>query len=313
MEPGYLKLYESGELDERIEKLYKILESCELCPRKCKVNRLKGERGYCRSGEELIVSAIHPHFGEEDPLVGPGRFFGAGGSGTIFLTNCNLGCIYCQNYEISHLGQGSPMSIEEVARGMILLQNMGCYNINFVTPTHFTPQLVKAIKAAIPKGLRIPIVYNCGGYENVETIKLLEGIVDIYMPDIKYSDSQNAKKYSNAPDYFERCKEAVKEMYRQVGDLKLDHRGIAERGLLIRHLILPNDLAGSWEVLKFIAEEISKDSYVNIMFQYRPMFKAKEYEELNRRPLLSEYNRAIDMALELGLHRGFRRELLLRV
>ncbi len=313
MEPGYLELYRSGELERRIEQLYHILESCELCARKCRVNRLKGETGYCRSGAELLVSAAHPHFGEEDPLVGPGRFQGIGGSGTIFLTNCNLGCLYCQNYEISHLGQGSPMSPEELAQWMVRLQQRGCYNINWVTPTHFTPQLVKSLKFAIELGLRVPIVYNCGGYENVETIKLLEGIVDIYMPDIKYSASEPARKYSNAPDYFERCKEAVKEMHRQVGDLKLDRRGIAWRGLLIRHLILPNDLAGSEQVLRFIAEEISRDSYVNLMFQYRPMFRASEFPELDRRPHLSEYNRAVDIALKLGLHRGFRREYLLSI
>jgi putative pyruvate formate lyase activating enzyme len=312
MEPSYLKLYQSGELDQRIEELYKILQSCELCPRKCKKNRLQGEKGYCRSGKDLVVSAIHPHFGEEEPLVGQSRFVGRGGSGTIFLTNCNLGCVYCQNFDISHLGQGQAVTCEELARGMMELQNMGCHNINFVTPTHFTPQLVKSIKVAIEKGLRVPIVYNCGGYEDVNTIRLLEDIVDIYMPDMKYSDAENAKKYSNAPDYFERCCEAIKEMHRQVGDLKLDHRGIAQRGLLIRHLVLPNDIAGSRKVSKFIADEISKDSYVNVMFQYRPMYKAREYEEINRRPLLSEYNKAIDIALELGLHRGFRREYLLK-
>jgi len=306
MEPSYLKLYRSGELDRRIDSLYSILESCQLCPRGCKKNRLKDEKGYCRSGKDLVVSAIHPHFGEEKPLVG------RGGSGTVFLTNCNLGCIYCQNYEISHLGQGRPLTCHELAQGMLWLQNNGCHNINFVTPTHFAPQLVKSIKVAIDKGLRVPIVYNCGGYENVNTIRLLEDIVDIYMPDIKYGDAGNAKKYSHAPDYFDRCTEAVKEMHRQVGNLKLDGHGIAQRGLLIRHLVLPNDIAGSRQVLKFIATEISKDSYLNIMFQYRPMYKAKEYEELNRRPYLSECDKAIDIALELGLHCGFNREYLLR-
>lgn len=305
MRPGYIELYQSGELDKRIAQLYSILESCTLCPRRCNKNRLEGEKGQCRLGEDLIVSAIHPHFGEEEPLVGRGRFSGAGGSGTVFIAGCNLGCVYCQNYEISHLAQGSLISAQELAQGMIELQGMDCHNINFVTPTHFIPQLTNSIRIAAELGLRVPIVYNSGGYESVDTIKMLEGIVDIYMPDIKYSDSQNAERYSNAPDYFNRCREAVKEMHRQVGDLEVDSGGIAQRGLLIRHLVLPGDLAGSREVMGFIAGEISKKSYVNIMFQYRPLFKAKEYGELNRRVTLDEYRKAVEIAANLGLHRGF--------
>jgi putative pyruvate formate lyase activating enzyme len=305
MKPGYLKLYESGELDRRIASLHEILESCVLCPRECHKNRLKGEKGYCRSGEELVVSSIGPHFGEEEPLVGRGRLLGVGGSGTVFLTGCNLGCVYCQNYEIGHLGQGSPLSAEELASGMLHLQKLGCHNINFVTPTQFVPQLVQSIKHAIEIGLKIPIVYNCGGYESLSTIKLLEDIVDIYMPDIKYSDPENAKRYSNAPDYFARCREAVQEMHRQVGDLKMDASGIARRGLLIRHLVLPNDLAGSREVMRFISEEVSKDTYVNIMFQYRPLYRADEYPELNRRPTTDECQKAIKTVRGMGLHRGF--------
>jgi putative pyruvate formate lyase activating enzyme len=299
--PVYLETYESGELDERIVKLEGILNECKLCPRECGVNRNKGEKGYCKSDKHLMVSSVQPHFGEEDVLVG------SHGSGTIFLTNCNLRCIYCQNYDISHLGYGQRMTEEELAFNMLSLQTRGCHNINFVTPTHFTPQIVKATKIALEKGLRIPIVYNCGGYEAKSTIELLDGFVDIYMPDIKYGDVENAKKYSNAPDYFEVCKEAVKEMHRQVGDLTVDERGIAVRGLLIRHLVLPNGLAGSAEVLKFIATEISKESYVNIMLQYRPMYKAYEYKELNRGIKMSEYREAIEIAKEWGLHRGFER------
>ena len=302
-EPSYLKLYESGELDERIERLNKILESCELCPRRCRVNRLEVKKGVCRSGKELMVSSYGPHFGEEKPLVG------TGGSGTIFLSNCNLLCVYCQNYEISHLGHGEVRSESQVANYMISLQNRGCHNINFVTPTHFAPQLVKATKLAIGTGLKIPIVWNCSGYENVEIIKLLAGVVDIYMPDIKYSQSKPAKKYSNAPDYFERCKEAVREMHRQVGDLNLDERGIAYRGLLIRHLVLPNDLAGSERVLKFIAEEISTNSYVNVMSQYRPAGRAHQYEELSRYPTSEEFDRAMAIANRLGLTRGLQAKL----
>ena len=298
-EPSYVKLYESGELNEIIERLYKILESCELCPRKCRVNRLKGEKGYCRSGSELIVSSYGPHFGEEPELVG------RHGSGTIFLTNCNLLCVYCQNYDISHLGYGEEVSIEEAADMMLSLQKRGCHNINLVTPTHFAPQLVKATEAAASRGLKIPIVWNCGGYENVEIIKLLDGIVGIYMPDIKYSEREPAKRYSNALDYFERSREAVKEMYRQVGGLKVDERGIAYRGLLIRHLVLPNNLAGSEKVLEFIVNELSKECYVNIMAQYRSCGKAYEYEELSRKPTLNEYFRVVDFARKLGLYRGF--------
>ncbi|VUT26752.1 MAG: Radical SAM superfamily protein [Candidatus Methanolliviera sp. GoM_asphalt] len=295
-ESSYIKLYESGALDERIRELYGILESCELCPRRCGKNRLKGERGFCRSGRELMVSSYGPHFGEEEPLVG------TEGSGTIFLTNCNLRCVYCQNYEISHLGIGREVSTERAAEMMIELQRRGCHNINLVTPTHFTPQIARSIRYAIKRGLCLPIVYNCGGYENVETIKLLEGIVDIYMPDIKYSSKEPAKKYSDAPDYFDRCREAVEEMHRQVGDLKMDEDGIAYRGLLIRHLILPDGLAGSKEVLKFVSG-LSKDSYVNIMDQYRPEGEAWDYKELSRRPTRKEFYDAMNMAKGYGLHR----------
>jgi putative pyruvate formate lyase activating enzyme len=300
--PSYLELYESGELEKRIEKLYKILESCELCPRRCEVNRLEGEKGFCKAGKELMVSSYFPHFGEEEPLVG------SNGSGTIFLTNCNLRCVYCQNYEISHLGIGKEVSIDRTARMMIELQQLGCHNINLVTPTHYAAQLVKAIRIAAENGLKLPIVWNCGGYENVKTIKLLDGIVDIYMPDIKYSSSKVAKKYSNAPDYFDRCKEAVKEMHKQVGDLKI-YKGIAYRGLLIRHLVLPNELAGSEKILRFIAS-LSKNSYVNIMAQYRPEGEAFKYVELNRRPTRTEFLRVIELAEKLGLTRGLQEKHL---
>ncbi len=297
--PVYIETYARGVFEQRIEKLEAILNECKLCPRECGVNRTKGETGYCNSDKHLMLSSVQPHFGEEDVLVG------THGSGTVFLTNCNLGCIYCQNYDISHLGHGHRITEAELALKMLALQRIGCHNINFVTPTHYTPQIVKALKVAVEKGLHIPVVYNCGGYESKSTIELLDGIVDIYMPDIKYGDVENAKRYSNAPDYFDRCKEAVTEMHRQVGDLKVDERGIAVRGLLIRHLVLPNRLAGSAAVLTFIATEISKDTYVNIMAQYRPVYKAYEYEELNRGLKTSEYREVIDIAREWGLHRGF--------
>lgn len=277
--------------------MYAILKDCTLCPRRCRVNRTTGEKGYCNSGMELQVSGIHPHYGEEEPLVG------LYGSGTIFLTNCNLRCIYCQNYDISFSGYGKAMTPEKLAEGMVDLQKQGCHNLNLVTPTHFTPQLVETIRIAAEKGLIIPIVYNCGGYEAVETIRLLEGIIDIYMPDIKYGNNANAKKYSNALDYFDVCRRAVKEMHRQVGDLRIEN-GIAVRGLIIRHLILPSNIAGSEEVLKFIAE-LSRDSYVNLMPQYRPMYHAMEYPELRRSLKPEEYFSVKKIAAGLGLYRGF--------
>ncbi|MBC7189163.1 radical SAM protein [Candidatus Aerophobetes bacterium] len=305
--PGYINLYNSGELERRSTILWKILENCTLCPRECHRNRLKGEKGFCGMDADIVVSSIHPHFGEEPELVGNRIYsiLGRGGSGTIFLAGCNFLCVFCQNWEISHLKQGEKITPLELADGMIYLQERGCHNINFVTPTHFVPQIVKSLKEAVKKGLRLPLVYNCGGYEKVETLKLLEGIFDIYMPDIKFSSPEVAKKLANAPDYFEVCKKAVKEMHRQVGDLKVDERGIAYRGLLVRHLVLPGNLAGSREVLKFIAKEISKDTYVNIMFQYRPEYKAGDFEELSRRPTLSEYLQVIKIAREFGLYRGF--------
>lgn len=296
--PSYLKLCESQEIKEKIKKLYKILESCQLCPRKCNVNRLKGELGFCRSGKDLFISSFNPHFGEEPELVG--QF----GSGTIFFTNCNLGCLYCQNYDISHLGEGEKCSVRQLADIMLHLKKIGCHNINFVTPTHFTPQIVEAIELASRDGLDLPLVYNCGGYENIEIIKLLDGIFDIYMPDIKYSDSKMAEKYSFAPDYFERAKESVKEMHRQVGDLQIVD-GIAIKGLLVRHLVLPNDAAGSREILEFIAKDVSQDTYINIMDQYRPCYKAVNFPEINRYPDLNEFQQVIAMAKDFGLKRGF--------
>jgi len=298
---SYLELLESGELEKRIEKLYQILESCQLCPRKCRVNRLKGQKGVCRTGKNLMVASYHPHFGEEEVLVG------SHGSGTIFLSYCSLRCLYCQNYEISHLGIGREYSEVQVAQMMLDLQGRGCHNINFVTPTHFAGQLVKAVKIAAQEGLNLPIVWNCGGYENFEIIKLLEGIVDIYMPDMKCGDNEPGKKYSRPPipDYWDQNREAVKEMHRQVGDLKVDERGIAKRGLLIRHLVLPDDIAKSENILKFIAKEISKNSYVNIMSQYYPSGEAFKFPELNRPVSEKEFLKVIQIAKKLGLTRGF--------
>ena len=301
-EPLYIKTYKSGLLEEKIEKAYKILKNCTLCPRECKVNRLEGEKGICRTGRLPIISSYFPHFGEEDPLVG------TNGSGTIFISYCNLLCMYCQNYEISHLGEGKETPIEEFAKMMISLQIIGCHNINIVTPTHIVPQLLEALKIAIEGGLRIPLVYNTSGYEKVETLRILEGVVDIYMPDFKYWDKDVAKRYSKAPDYPEVAREAIKEMHRQVGDLKINNRGIAEQGLLVRHLVLPHGLAGTRNVMEFIANEISPNTYVNIMAQYRPCGKAHEDDYLNRRITSEEYQKAVQDALDVGLKRLDRRE-----
>jgi len=297
---SYLKLLKSGKLEKRIEKFYQILESCQLCPRKCQVDRLKGQKGICQTGSNLRVASYHPHFGEEKVLVG------SHGSGTIFLSYCSLRCFYCQNYEISHLGVGREYSEAEVAQMMLDLQAQGCHNINFVTPTHFAPQLVKSVKIAAERGLSLPIVWNCGGYENLEVIKLLEGIVDIYMPDMKYGDNEPGKKYSNPPipDYWDKNRQVLREMHRQVGDLKFNEKGIARRGLLIRHLVLPNDIARSENILKFIAKEISENTYVNIMAQYYPIGQALKFPELSRSITEKEFLKVIQIAEKLGLTRG---------
>jgi putative pyruvate formate lyase activating enzyme len=297
--PSYIKLYETGKLQERVELLNKKLQECTLCARKCKVDRTKHEVGFCKAGDKLKISSAHPHFGEEPELVGKH------GSGTIFFTYCNLGCIFCQNYDISHLGYGDETTKEELANTMMYLQHIGCHNINFVTPTHFVPQWVEALSIAIKKGLHLPIVYNCGGYENIETIKLLDGIVDIYMPDAKYSNQEPAYKYSRAKDYPNVIKDVLLEMHRQVGDLQINDDGIATRGLLVRHLVLPYNLAGTEAIMQFIANEISKDTYVNIMAQYRPMYRAYDYPMLSRMITSQEYREAINIAKNLGLSRGF--------
>lgn len=299
MTPSYLKLKNSNELSERVVQLYNLIKECRLCPRACKAKRFEKKYGVCRSTNQLFVSSLSAHFGEEPVLVG------WNGSGTIFFTNCNLWCIYCQNYDISHLKNGEPISIQQLAEAMLSLQQLGCHNINLVTPTHYVPMIIDSLNIAAEKGLNIPVVYNSGGYESVETLKYLDGIIDIYMPDIKYSDNHNSKKYSGVDDYWDVVRKAVIEMHRQVGDLKINNFGIADRGLLVRHLVLPNNIAGSERVLDFIANEICIDTYVNIMDQYRPCFKASLYPELNRRITESEYQYVLQYAESLGLHRGF--------
>jgi putative pyruvate formate lyase activating enzyme len=296
--PKYIELYETGELDERIDLLYERLERCNLCPRGCGVNRLLGEKGFCRSGKELVVSSFGPHFGEEPELVG------MRGSGTIFLTNCNLGCSFCQNYDISHLGYGDETTPEALSKMMLSLKERGCHNINLVTPTHFVPQILKALRYAIEDGLDLPLVYNCGGYEEVTTLRILEGIVDIYMPDAKYWDAKMSERYARAPDYPEVMRKALKEMHHQVGDLEIEE-GIATRGLLVRHLVMPEGVAGTGGIMSFIANELSKDTYVNIMAQYRPLYKAKDDLLINRPITRREYEMAKEVARGEGLWRGF--------
>lgn len=279
-----------------------LLENCTVCPRNCKTNRLKNELGFCNVGKNPKISSYNLHFGEEPPISG------RSGSGTIFFTGCNLKCVFCQNYPISQLHHGNEISIEKLAEIMLLLQKQNAHNINFVTPAHVVPQIIEAAVMAKKKGLKIPLVYNSGGYEKTETLKLLDGIIDIYMPDAKYSDNRMAKKYSNAPDYWEYNKQALKEMHGQVGDLRTKN-GIAVKGLLVRHLVLPDNIAGSKKVFEFISKEISKKTYMSIMAQYHPANHADDFDKLNRKITNDEYNTVLKFADDYGLTLGWRQEL----
>ena len=296
--PKYLNIKEE-EFDRRIEKAYKLLSPCEVCPHKCGVNRLEGEKGFCRSGEEVIVSSYNAHFGEEPPLSG--NF----GSGTIFFTNCNLKCVYCQNYPISQLGNGNKVSLSELAKIMLALQKRKCHNVNLVTPTHFVPQILKSLKSAIKMGLHIPIVYNTSGYDSVNTLKLLDGVVDIYLPDARYAENETARKYSSAPNYFEIMKKALKEMHRQVGDLVTDKIGVAHSGLIVRHLVLPEGLSGTKKIMRFITREISPHTYISLMAQYFPAYQAGQFPLLSRRVNREEYREALQAFKEEGLESGW--------
>ncbi len=298
-EPAYLRLHESGELKERVERAVESLRSCEVCPRNCRVDRLAGKFAVCKTGRYAVVSSHFPHFGEEDCLRG------WKGSGTIFFSGCNLRCVFCQNFDISWQLRGVPAPSERLAAMMIELQEMGCHNINFVTPEHVVPQIVEALPHAIERGLRLPIVYNTSAYDSMESLALMDGIVDIYMPDFKYWDSEMARKYSKAPDYPDVVRRTIKEMHRQVGELVLDERGLAKRGVIIRHLVMPNAIAGTREVMRWIARELSPDTYVNVMAQYYPAGKVsfQEYPEINRRLKPSEYEQALDEAWRAGLKR----------
>jgi len=295
---AYLNLLESGELENRTNLAYEHLKDCDLCARYCHINRLETTKGaVCRTGEKAVVHSFGPHHGEEDPLRG------IHGSGAIFFSWCNLRCVYCQNWDISHKGLGREVEIEELANMMLALQAQGCHNINFVSPSHVVAQIIAAINHAAQNGLTIPLVYNTGGYDSPEALALLDGIIDIYMPDMKYGDSTNARKFSKVRNYFEVNKAAVLEMHRQVSDLKIDGQGIAMRGLLVRHLVLPENIASTDKVLKFIATEISKNTYINIMDQYHPCYRADEYPVLDRLITYEEYHSALAQAKIYGLKR----------
>ena len=295
--PSYLDLQAKGILEERAAEARERMKSCRLCPRECRVNRQEDEKGFCRTGRNSVVSSYSPHFGEEDPLVG------SGGSGTIFFTHCNLLCLFCQNYEISHLGEGREVSPDRLARVMLHLQEQGCHNINFVSPSHVVPQILAALPMAIEGGLKVPLVYNTGGYDSLETLRLLEGVFDLYMPDLKFMEGEVSQRYCRAKDYPERARAAIREMHRQVGDLILDHRSVAERGLLVRHLVLPGGLAGTREAMRFLAREVSPDTYVNVMAQYHPCGDAMEHPPLNRRITSKEYEEALKIAQEERIRR----------
>ena len=305
--PAYRKAYEKGLFPDIIQKAKDMLESCTVCPRNCGVDRTQDEKGFCEAGYLPEVSSYAPHFGEESPLVGHQ------GSGTIFLTHCNLGCLFCQNYSISHAGEGRKIPIQKLAKVMVELQRLGCHNINFVSPTHFVPQILESLPQAIGMGLNVPLVYNTGGYDSVETLRLLDGVFDIYMPDFKYSKWEISEKYSQAPDYPLIAKQAIKEMFRQVGDLQIDEQGIAFCGLLVRHLVLPAGLAGTRDAMRFLATELSRNTYVNIMDQYYPCGNIPLDSPLRRRITSEEYNESIAIAKEEGITRLDKREKLRRI
>jgi putative pyruvate formate lyase activating enzyme len=300
---SYRMLFKSGELANRVKHAQQILAQCTLCPRQCKVNRLKGELGFCKGGRDLAVASSGPHYGEEPPISG------SNGSGAIFFTGCNIQCLFCQNYQISQQYAGHQIAIQELSSTMISLQKQGCNNINLVSPTHFVPQILEALLGAAAKGLTIPLVYNTNGYDSLATLQLLDGIIDIYLPDIKYSNDQYAYEYSSAKDYVAYNRIALKEMHRQVGILQTNHEGIAEHGLLIRHLVLPANGADSLASLDFIRQEVSKDTYMSLMAQYHPRYKATTHSILNRQITETEYQTVTDYAESLGLDNCYIQEL----
>ncbi|MDW8294863.1 MAG: radical SAM protein [Aquificaceae bacterium] len=293
--PSYLNL-EEREWQERLEVALEMLKRCEVCPHRCGVNRVEGEIGYCKTGRYALVASYFPHRGEEKPIRG------RRGSGTVFFSQCNMRCVYCQNYAISHLGEGEELKPEEMAEVFLTLQRLGCHNINLVSPSHVVPQILEALYLAVKKGLRIPIVYNTSSYDSLESLKLLEGIVDIYLADFKYGDSEKGKKYSKVKNYYQIALQAVREMHRQVGDLMLDEEGLAVRGVLIRHLVLPQRLADT-EIVVQALRDISPRIAINVMDQYMPYYKAYDYPELSRRISSEEYEEALRFAKGLNLIR----------
>ncbi|MFP4214048.1 MAG: radical SAM protein [Desulfohalobiaceae bacterium] len=290
-------------LQDRAQQALQVLRECRLCPRQCAVDRLGGETGVCQTGRQALVASYNLHFGEEAPLVGEQ------GSGTIFFAGCNLGCLFCQNYDISHSTQGAlAVDAEQLAGLMLELQNQGAANINFVTPTHVLPQILEALPLAVQAGLRLPLVYNSGGYDRPESLRLAQGIIQVYMPDLKFADPEPAQKYCQAWDYPKTAAQAVREMHRQVGDLQLDSRGLAQQGLIVRHLLMPQGLAGTEKWLDFLAREISPQTYLNLMDQYRPCGRAQEFPELQGMISARELSAAKQMATDCGLQRLDSRE-----
>jgi putative pyruvate formate lyase activating enzyme len=307
LQPSYISLYQSGELEKRAERLWARLASCDICPRECGVNRLEGELGFCHSGHRPVVASFCAHHGEEPVLSG------SRGSGTIFFGNCNLRCLYCQNYQISQNWEkqkSNEVDCHTLAKHMIYLQDeLGCHNINLVSPSHFVPQIVRAVLEAVPLGLKLPLVYNTNSYDSIKTLKELDGIIDIYLPDIKYAADAWANKLSQAPDYVRHSRNAIIEMYRQVGELVVDESGVAQRGLIVRHLILPNGLAGSRESLTWLAKEVSSRVTISLMSQYHPTHRAHQFPLLSRHISLSEYEEALRVMAELGMESGWAQDI----
>ena len=297
--PAYIEAYKNGRLKDTAEKAARGLFSCAICPRKCGVNRLENERGFCKTGLRARIFSFMAHHGEEPPISG------SRGSGTIFFSGCNMNCAYCQNFEFSQQDKGREASCQELADIMLKLQGSGCHNINLVTPTHVMPQILQSLVKAVPAGLKIPLVYNTGGYELPEMIRLLEGIVDIYLPDMRYAIDSMAIKYSSAPGYLAHNRNSVKEMHRQVGIVKMDKEGIIKKGLIVRHLVLPEGLSATDATMDFIANEISEDTYVSLMSQYTPYNKAAEFPELSRRITAAEYEAAREDMEKHGLYNGW--------
>lgn len=295
--PAYLDLHRSGELKRRASTLWRRMECCTLCPRKCGANRLGGEKGFCRTTAELVVASHHPHFGEEPELVG------RGGSGTVFFSSCNFRCEFCINWQISQAGEGAPTTLDGLAEMMLDLQKLGCANINVVTPTHRSAHILRALDLAAGRGLRLPLVYNTNGWEDLEVLRMLDGVVDVYLPDHKYGDARMAEKYSSVPDYPAITERALLEMQRQVGTARPEADGLIRRGLIIRHLVMPNRVAGTREVLGWIAANLPKDTYLNVMSQYTPVYHASDHKEIARQLTRGEYDEAIQWGREFGLTR----------